>query len=52
MAKHTLKTLRREQSKIFKVSLAIYQHYAWKSSYGKKWLNVPYEGNYVEKGTK
>ena len=30
MAKHTLKILRCEHCKIFKVCLAIFQHYAWK----------------------
>ena len=30
MAKHTLKIMRYEHRKIFKVCLAILQHYAWK----------------------
>ena len=37
MAKHTLKILQCSHRKIFKVSLAILQHYAWK---GEKQLVI------------
>ena len=46
MAKHTLKILRCSHRKIFKVCLAILQHYAWKGSVGSKVFENPFKGKY------
>ena len=49
MAKHTLKILRCECRKIFKVCLAILQHYAWKDENMSKSLTKIWKKIYVSK---
>ena len=49
MAKHTLKSLRREHRKIIKVCLTILQHYEWKGYGIDSWKEALQSLEYVFK---